>query len=349
MPVVAVTRKIRTGLRTLTSLGTPPFHSEKTGARNRVRRSRILPRRRCPWSLPSASSATTSIRLARSSATTAARRCTSNGVADVRRSMIRPLRVATSAGRNFQRHLHRPGAANVVGPGTLRPLHQHSASRFHSVSTLICDELPKPSSSAAKVTAAAQASVASEPAVCDRELARAAACPACRGRRTRQARPCARSAALELRPFDAVRIRAVPIAAHAQSPSRPSRYTISRPQEELRPSSRAVLAVSLPTVALIAIGILAYYVYSPSVHSASGRARRWSPLTPADVNAGGPPTDLSKVGVTASSAPSASVGTGSVAAIGTVKPAPPVEPSTAATSSPGRPRYSGGDRLQWCC
>ena len=99
--------------------------------------------------------------------------------------------------------------------------------------------------------------------------------------------------------------------------------------------SRVALAVSLPTVALIAIGILAYYVYSPSVQLSERQGAQAVSAAPADVNAGGPPTrPIPKIGVTASSAPSASLGTGSVAAIGTAIPAPPVEPSTAVTISP---------------
>ena len=99
--------------------------------------------------------------------------------------------------------------------------------------------------------------------------------------------------------------------------------------------SRVALAVSLPTVALIAIGIFTYYVYSHSVQFSERQGAQAVSAAPADVNTGGPPTrPIPEIGVTASSAPSASLGTGSVAAIGTVKPAPPVEPSTAGTISP---------------
>ena len=150
----------------------------------------------------------------------------------------------------------------------------------------ILDELPKPVPSATEVTAAAQASVASEPSF-----------------------------------------------ATASSPA----PQLARPAapEELRPMSRVALAVSLPTVALIAIGIFAYYVYSHSVQFSERQGAQAVSAAPADVNAGGPPTrPIQEIGVTAPSAPSASLGTGSVAAIGTVKPAPPVEPSTAGTISP---------------
>ena len=104
---------------------------------------------------------------------------------------------------------------------------------------------------------------------------------------------------------------------------------------ELRPMSRVALAVSLPAVALIAIGIFAYYVYSQSVQLSEPQGAQVVSPGPADVNAGGPPTQpVPKIGVTASSAPSASLGTGSGAATGTEKPAPPVEPPTAVAISP---------------
>ena len=103
---------------------------------------------------------------------------------------------------------------------------------------------------------------------------------------------------------------------------------------ELRPMSRVALGVLLPTVALIAIGIFAYYVYSHSGQLSERQGTQAVSAAPADVNAGAPPTrPTPKIGVTASSAQSASLGTGSVAAIGTAKPAPPVEPSTAVTTS----------------
>ena len=104
---------------------------------------------------------------------------------------------------------------------------------------------------------------------------------------------------------------------------------------KLRPTSRVALTVLLPTVALISIGIFAYYVYS---HSGQFGERQGAPAVsaaPADVNAGDPRAgSIPKIGVTASSAPSASLGTGSGAAIGTAKPVPPVEPTTAVTTSP---------------
>jgi Double zinc ribbon len=103
---------------------------------------------------------------------------------------------------------------------------------------------------------------------------------------------------------------------------------------KLRPTSRVALTVLLPTVALISIGIFAYYVYSNSVLS-ERQGTQAVPAAPADVNAGAPLTrPIPKIGVTASSAPSASLGTGSVAAIGTAKPEPPVEASAAVTTSP---------------
>src|SRR5439155_13586738 len=85
---------------------------------------------------------------------------------------------------------------------------------------------------------------------------------------------------------------------------------------EPRPMSRVALAVLLPTVALIVVGIFAYYIYPRS-----GLVSR-------------PTRPMPNIGVPASPAPSASLGTGSVAAIGTTKPAAPIEPSTAVTTAP---------------
>ena len=101
----------------------------------------LLPRH-CPCSLPSASSATTSIRLARSSALTVARRSRSNGAADAMRSMIRPLRIAPSAARNFQCYLLGLRRHQCRRPRTLRPPRPHSASGCHSVSISISMSLP---------------------------------------------------------------------------------------------------------------------------------------------------------------------------------------------------------------
>jgi hypothetical protein len=92
--------------------------------------------------------------------------------------------------------------------------------------------------------------------------------------------------------------------------------------------------VALSSVAFIAIGILGYYFYGYSVLPGEREGAQVVSGTPADINAGDPPTPSSPVGVTAASGPSAPVGTGSVAAIGGAIPAPSVEPSNAITSSP---------------
>ena len=66
---------------------------------------------------------------------------------------------------------------------------------------------------------------------------------------------------------------------------------------ELRPSSRVVRAVALSTVAFVAIGILAYYVYSHSVLPGEREGAQVVSRGPADVNAGGPQAPPSPVGV----------------------------------------------------
>ena len=109
---------------------------------------------------------------------------------------------------------------------------------------------------------------------------------------------------------------------------------------ERRPMSRVALVVALPTMALIAIGVsvYAYYVYSHSLQLTESNGARAVSTGPADVNAGEPPTrPIPKIGVGASSAPSSSLGTGSAAAIETVKPAPPIGSSTAVATSPAGP------------
>ena len=92
-------------------------------------------------------------------------------------------------------------AANVVGFRTLRPIRQHSASRFHSVSTLICSRnCPSPrhplKRSARRHRHRFHQSLLLRPTTLPRR-----SLPACRGRRSRQARPRVRSAALAFRPF----------------------------------------------------------------------------------------------------------------------------------------------------
>ena len=101
---------------------------------------------------------------------------------------------------------------------------------------------------------------------------------------------------------------------------------------EPRPRSRVALGVLLPTAALIAIGISAYYIYSHSVQVSERQAISGAP---ADVNASDAPTrPMPKIGVTGYAPPPASPDTGSIAAIETAKPAPPIEPPTAVTTSP---------------
>jgi ribosomal protein L40E len=187
--------------------------------------------------------------------------------------------------------------------------------------------LPKPAPSATEVTAAAQASVASEPAFAT------ASSPA-----PQLARP---AAAIELDKLDLTREPRSWGRAVTSLFSAAQRATAMGPLHnleataELRPASRVTLTILLPTAALIAIGIFAYYVYSHSVQLSEQQGAEAVSAAPADVNADGPPTrPIPKIGVAASSAPSASLGTGSVAAIGTAKRAPPVEPSTAVTISP---------------
>jgi ribosomal protein L40E len=188
------------------------------------------------------------------------------------------------------------------------------------------NEFPKPAPSAAKVTAAPPASVVPEPAIAT------ASSPA-----PQPARP---AATIELDKLDPTREPRSLGGAVTSLATSGQRATAKVPlgnfgaAAELGPMSRAALVV-LPTLALIAIGIFAYYVYSHSVQLDERQGAQAVSDAPADITTGGPPTKPTpKIGVTASSAPSASLGTGSVAAIGTAKPAPPVEPSTAITISP---------------
>jgi hypothetical protein len=171
------------------------------------------------------------------------------------------------------------------------------------------NEFTKPAPSAANVTAAAPASVASESAF---EIASSTA--------PQLARP---AAAIELDQVDPVREPRSLGTAVTSPLTAAQRVTANVPLRnlaatELRPKSRAALAVSLPLVALGAIGIFAYYLYS---HSGQRSDRQGSQA-------------VSAADVAASPPPSASAGTGSVGATGTAKPAPPDEPSAAVTISP---------------
>ena len=240
------------------------------------------------------------------------------------------------------------------------------------------DELPKPASSAEKVIAAAQESVASEPAFAP-ELAPPAAAmgldklvvacdpqrstfedltpSACVGSdRERTPEPETASDIQDELPRSLGNETAGTHESEPEIVTREPRFLggavhwlVSIAQRttakvllhnleataKLRPTSRVALPVFLPIAALIAMGILAYYVYSLSVQLSERQSAQAVSAEPADVNAGGPPTRPSpKIGVTASSSPSDSLGTGSVAAIGTAKPTPPVEPSTPVTISP---------------
>ncbi len=244
--------------------------------------------------------------------------------------MIRPLRIAPSAGRNFQCYPIGLRRRQCRRPGTLPPLRQNSARGYHSVSISISMSFPSLRHPLAKVTAAAPASVASEPAIAT------AGSPA-----PQPARP---AAAIELDKLDPTReprswggAVTSPVTV-AQRATAKVALGNSEATAELGPMSRVALVV-LPTLAFIAIGILVYYVYSHSVQFSERQGAQAVSEAPADFNTGGPPTKpIPKIGVTASPEPSASPGTGSVAAIGIAKPAPPVEPSTAITISPvGQP------------
>ena len=241
------------------------------------------------------------------------------------------------------------GTANIVRRQTLLPLRQHSAIRFHSVSILTCGGCPSlrhplrwsrrphlhrfhpgvpllPNSSAPQL-AWPVAAIELDKLDLDFDPQRStfdSPTPSVVVGSDRGHPPESESA---------VDIQNVP-------PGRPANeMAIAREAEpevvtrEPR-SSRVALAVALPTVAVIAIGILAYYVYSDSVPLGERKGAQVVSGPPVDVNAGGPPAPPSPIGVAASSAPSGSVGAGSVAATGTAIPAPSVEPSTAVTSSP---------------
>jgi ribosomal protein L40E len=162
------------------------------------------------------------------------------------------------------------------------------------------DELPKPAPSATEVTAAAQAPVASEPAF----ATASSSAP-------QLARP---AAAIELDKLDLTHERrslgraVTSLFSVAQRATAKVQLHNLEATGELRPMSRVALAVSLPTVALVAIGIFAYYVYSHSVQVSERQGAQAVSAAPADVNTGGPPTrPIPEIGVTASSAPSTAV------------------------------------------
>ena len=182
---------------------------------------------------------------------------------------------------------------------------------------------PKPAPSAANVTAAAPAPVASEAATAT------VSSPA-----LQLARP---AATIELDQLDPTRepqsqgTAVTSLSSAAQRVAAKVRLHNREAATELRPMSRVMRAVSLATIAFVAIGIIAYYVYGPSVPLNERQGAQEVTAAPVDVNAGGPPTrPIAKIGETPSSPPSVSLGTGSVAAI----PAPPVERSTALTIAP---------------
>jgi len=206
-------------------------------------------------------------------------------------------------------------------------------------------ELPKPSPSAETVSAPTQASIPSEPAVATDnspapQLARPAAAVALdkldlafdRQRSpfdhsvqsVSPGRPGSEMAGVREPESEIVTReprssgRTVASASSA-TPRETAKALLHDPEAttERRSSSRAVPAVALSTATLIAIGILAYYVYGPSMLLGEREGAQVVSRTPADV-----------------SESSASAGTGSVTAIGTAIPAPSVEPSSAVANSP---------------
>jgi len=161
---------------------------------------------------------------------------------------------------------------------------------------------PKPAPSVPNVTAAEPAPVASEPA--NATVSSAA---------LQLARP---AAAIELDKPDPVREpqswggAVTPLVSRAEGVTEKARIHNREPTAELRPMSRVVRAVSLGAIALIAVGIVAFYVYSPSVPLSERQDAHAVSAAPADVNAGGPPTrPIAKIGETPSSPPPASPGT----------------------------------------
>ncbi len=113
---------------------------------------------------------------------------------------------------------------------------------------------------------------------------------------------------------------------------------VSLATPERRRTSRVTRVILLPTITLIAIGVSAYYFYGQSLYLGDGKGVPTVSTAPVDVGAGDPPTrPIANIGVTAPSAPPASLGTGSVAAIETAKGAPPIESSTSVPISPERP------------
>jgi len=103
---------------------------------------------------------------------------------------------------------------------------------------------------------------------------------------------------------------------------------------ELRPTSRVARVVSATTVGLIAIGILAYYVYSPSAEE--GRGEHAISAAPETVNSRAPLTrPIQEIGVNAFPAPPASLGAGSDDAVETGRAARAVEPSISASRQDG--------------
>jgi|SRR5450631_2114770 ribosomal protein L40E len=101
------------------------------------------------------------------------------------------------------------------------------------------------------------------------------------------------------------------------------------------PMSRAVLAGFPPVVLLIAVALTAYHVY---LHPLQLREWLSAIRAPMDGNPGGLPTQSipGTIGVPASPAPPADLGTGSVAGISSAGPAPPNKAATDVTPSPVR-------------
>jgi len=276
------------------------------------------------------------------------------------------------------------GATNVPSPGhyaRFGSTHKFGARRSDLDSHL--DESPNPTPSAAKVSAAAQASVASKPALENRgSSAQPLARPAAATEREKRSLPFEPRRSTFENPAPSIHVGSnrervpEPVRAddiedvHRRRPAREtpetrdsgpkpatreprssvgdviSPYPAIRGANEMIPSatperppmSRVTRAVLLPTITLIAIGVSVYYIYGQSPHLGEGKGARTVSTSPVDVNAGDPPTrSIPKIGVTAPSAPSAPLGTGSVAAIETAKGAPPIESSTTVPTSPASP------------
>jgi len=193
------------------------------------------------------------------------------------------------------------------------------------------DELPKPPRFATEPTAAAAAPIASEPSLAD-----AAASPA-----FQPPRP---PAAIDVDKLDRAReaqslaasvsAESVPSLATASPSAKPARVATANAIEEWRPS-RVGLAVLLPIMALIAIGIVAYYFYGDDLQFGQRHGVPASSAVPEAVSSGASSIrPIQETELKAPSAPSASPIPASAPGAPTSDTAPPVEPSTAVTNPP---------------